>query len=154
MVSTPSAFSDCITAYAASHGLMSDPNEHAGGLEFESEDRVVRILPDLHDASRLCIEVDIRAVSLDSLQTIAHALLLMHRFNDQSRVSQGWQVALDSDDFLMLWRTQALAGLDPREIDGWIEQGLEVADQVDQIWALDPGQPEVAPTGGESRVFG
>jgi hypothetical protein len=147
-------FVSLVTEYGAANGLSVEGHAASAGLEFESGDRVVRILADPHDECRFCVELDVFSVPLDDLPGVAQSLLLMHRFNDHSRIVDGWLVSIDPDDVLVLSRSHVIDGVGIREIDQLIEAALDIADTLQKIWQLAPNSDAANEVLDSSRIFG
>ncbi len=143
-----------ITEYGAGSGLPVDGHTASVGLEFECRDRIVRILADIHDEHRFCIEVDVSGVSIDESPSVTQSLLLMHRFNDHARIVDGWLASIDLDDMLVLSRSQVIDGVGVQELDRLIEAALDTADMVEKIWNLPTSSEVASEFLNSSRIFG
>ena len=149
-----SDFVKLVTEYGAANGLSVDGHASSVGLEFETGDRIVRILADPHDERRFCVEIDVFSAVLDDVSDVAQSLLLMHRFNDHARIVDGWLVSIDPDDTLVLSRSQVIDGVGVREVDQLIEAALDTADMLQTIWELSPNSDTSTEYVNSSRIFG
>lgn len=145
---SPSRLASLLNEFSRRSG---DPRQAEAGasadspecLECRAGDYLVRLMPDPIDDSQLSIEIEVLALDLAELAPRTRALLLLHRFNESTRLMQAWQATIDDDDLLLIHQRQPIDGTGVGDLESAVAEGLEMAVLVHQLWML--AAPSAAP---------
>jgi hypothetical protein len=121
------------------------------GLEFETEQFIVRVLPHPQDDHQFLVAVDVLSIEP---QASACALSMLLGLNRSTMVDHGWGVGLEEGDKLVLFRSVAFATTDASHLENLIIDGLERAGALSKMWKIASKLPDApSETTDFSTVF-
>ena len=129
------------------------------GLEFESEGRIVRVLPHT-DAALAVLQAEVSSLEDADELSLARIAILMLRLNDEARFEHQWQITLDVDDRLCISMQINIAETNAEQLAELLQEGLERAamlgDSFPELTALvaEASSPESAHLGSSGLVRG
>ncbi len=129
------------------------------GLEFESEGRIVRVLPHT-DPTLAVLQAEVSSLEGADELSLARIAILMLRLNDEARFEHQWQIVLDADDRLHISLQINISETNAEQLADLLQEGLERAamlgDSLHELTALvaEAATPEADHLGSSGLVRG
>jgi hypothetical protein len=135
-------FEALLSAFVQSVGLQGTPD--AFGIEFQSGDHSVVVLP--HPTREDALVVEVSVAELDPSGSDLSALLkMLHVINEASRFEHGWTITVTPEDGVLIYLVREISDTSTGDLETLLAEGIDRADALRQIM-LD--QAEVEPVTG------
>ena len=138
-----------VTELAHLLNLAVDPSEDMLGLEFETVNHTVRVLPLPQDEQRFLIAVDVLSTAEG---TPASAWMMLLRLNFAAIAGHGWVIGLEEGGTLVLSRVVDLASTDASALESLMADGLDRAEALANLWNIACGLPNSSTADAEENT--
>lgn len=135
--------------FAALLKFPFDPSEDTLGLEFETSQHTVRVLPHPLNESHFFISVDVLATKQE---TPPSAWKMLLQLNLASIAEHDWSIGLEESGTLVLSRAVELSTCDSSALENLIVDGLDRAEALTKLWLIACGLPDQSPNDADSSA--
>lgn len=104
------------------------------GVEFVSDDFIVRVYPHPVDDRSAVLDVKAYELEPDEAEADAQRMVALHRLNEAGRLDHGWIALVTPDDILLLSRTLRISETDGAQLAAFVADGLDRAESLARDW--------------------